>query len=57
MVTGAGLRPKAKAMEQQPDPTEPARQFSTLLMSGDWKRGHGSRTETRSESTGQATGP
>ena len=27
------------------------------LMSGDWKRGHGSRTEARSESDGQATGP
>ena len=27
------------------------------LMSGDWKRGHGSRTEARSESDGTATGP
>ena len=27
------------------------------LMSGDWKRGHGSRTEARRESAGQATGP
>ena len=27
------------------------------LMSGDWKRGHGSRTEARCESAGQATGP
>ena len=27
------------------------------LMSGDWKRGQGSRTEARSESDGQATGP
>ena len=26
-------------------------------MSGDWKRSHGSRTEARSESDGQATGP
>ena len=26
-------------------------------MSGDWKRGHGSRTEARSESDGTATGP
>ena len=29
VATGAGLRPKAKAMEPPPDPTEPARQFST----------------------------
>ena len=27
------------------------------LTSGDWKRGHGSRTEARSESDGTATGP
>ena len=27
------------------------------LMRGDWKRGHGSRTEARSESDGTATGP
>ena len=27
------------------------------LMSGDWKRGHGSRTEARRESNGDATGP
>ena len=27
------------------------------LMSGDWKRGHGSRTEARRENAGQATGP
>ena len=26
-------------------------------MSEDWKRGHESRTEARSESDGQATGP
>ena len=26
-------------------------------MSGDWKRGQGSRTEAGSESDGQATGP
>ena len=26
-------------------------------MSGDWKRGHGSRTEARRESNGFATGP
>ena len=26
-------------------------------MSGDWKRSHGSRTEARSKSDGQATGP
>ena len=26
-------------------------------VSGDWKRGHGSRTEARCESAGQATGP
>ena len=27
------------------------------LMSGDWKRDHGSRTEARRESDGSATGP
>ena len=27
------------------------------LMRGDWKRGHGSRTEALSESDGTATGP
>ncbi len=27
------------------------------LMRGDWKRGHGSRTEARSESAGVTTGP
>ena len=27
------------------------------LMSGDWKRSHGSRTEARRESAGTATGP
>ena len=30
---------------------------TSSLMSEDWKRGHGSRTEARSESDGIATGP
>ena len=33
-----------------------AHRFPTLLMSGDWKRGQGSRTAARSESDGTATG-
>ena len=30
---------------------------TSSLMSEDWKRGHGSRAEARSESDGTATGP
>lgn len=45
VVEGAGLRPKAKAMEPPPDPIEPARQFPPIDEQG-------SRTEDRNESDG-----
>ena len=40
------------------DELSPVREILTLgSVSGDWKRGHRSRTEVRSETDGTATGP